>query len=126
MATGAFMETLQWTLLIGLVAMLIYVLWHRMKAAFHKDRAPLVWADWEGEAVACDGQKMTVRIVVNRACKVTLSLRSQDGEVLESHVEDFSRGSHMLTFPMPSVAGGCWLRLDCPGHRTERRVGPTF
>lgn len=115
------METLQWTLLIGLVGMLIYVLWHRMKVSFQADRAPIVWADWEGEAVEDDGQEMIVRVVVNRACQVNLSLRSADGDVLEQHTSDLSQGSHVLTFPVPA-SRGCWLRLQCPGHVTERRV----
>ena len=43
------METLQWTMLVGLLAMLLYVLWHRMRASFGKGVPPPVAADWEGE-----------------------------------------------------------------------------
>ena len=45
------METLQWTLLVGLLGMVAYVLWSRLKASYAKGVAPRVEADGEGEGV---------------------------------------------------------------------------
>ena len=44
------METLQWTLLVGLLAMVVYVLWARLRASYARGVAPQVKVDWEGEA----------------------------------------------------------------------------
>ena len=48
------METLQWTLLVGLLAMVVYVLWARLRASYARGVAPQVKVDWEGEAVVTE------------------------------------------------------------------------
>ena len=59
------METLQWTLLVGLLGMVAYVLWSRLKASYAKGVAPRVEADWE-EAVVLQGDVLEVTVKCDR------------------------------------------------------------
>ncbi|MGB1481192.1 MAG: hypothetical protein ACPG66_07460, partial [Flavobacteriales bacterium] len=68
------METLQWTLLVGLLTMLVYVLWHRMRASFVDGVAPAVSADWEGEAVVKRGHTLVFSVRVKRAGELVVWL----------------------------------------------------
>ena len=112
------METVQWTLLVGLLAMLAYVLWHRMKASMTKGAAPQVLADWSGEGWTTREGGWVLTIKVEVACEVRLSL-SQDasGEVL--HDGMLEAGIHEFTTQRHEGDG--WVAtLVCPGHRSER------
>ena len=74
------METLQWTLLVGLLAMLVYVLWHRMRASFVDGVAPAVSADWEGEAVVKRGDTLVFSVRVKRAGELVVWLEGPEGQ----------------------------------------------
>jgi hypothetical protein len=114
-------ETLQWTLLVGLLAMVVYVLWHRMRASFVEGVAPTVAADWEGEAVTRvdGGAKVSVR--VRRPGEVRVSLEEQGGRVMVLHDGHLDAGVHEWAIQLPTE--GTWfVKLSCPGHRSERRL----
>ena len=49
------METLQWTLLVGLLGMVVYVLWARLRSFLRTRRGTKWKGDWEGEAVVVTG-----------------------------------------------------------------------
>lgn len=115
------METLQWTLLVGLLAMVVYVLWHRMRASFVEGVAPSVSADWEGEAVTVKGDVLTLRVRIQRAGKVDVGLKEAGGEEITVHSGDLDQGVHEWSVKAPQQ--GQWMaKLTCEGHRSERRI----
>jgi hypothetical protein len=115
------METLQWTLLVGLLAMVVYVLWHRMRASFVEGVAPTVAADWEGEAVIVKGGILTLRVRIQRSGKVEVGLKEAKGEEITVHSGDLDHGVHEWSVKAPQE--GQWVaKLTCEGHRSERRV----
>lgn len=112
------METLQWTLLVGLLAMLAYVLWHRMKASMTKGVAPQVLADWSGEGWMTREGEWVLTIKVEAACEVRLSL-SQDASSEVLHDGMLEAGTYEFTTQRHEGEG--WVAtLVCPGHRSER------
>ncbi len=68
------METLQWTMLVGLLGMLLYVLWHRMRASFGQGVPPQVAADWEGEGALWSNGVVDIHLRVLRTGDVALSV----------------------------------------------------
>ena len=115
------METLQRTLLVGLLAMVVYVLWHRMRASFVEGVAPTVAADWEGEAVTVKGEILTLRVRIQRSGKVEVGLKEAKGEEITVHSGDLDHGVHEWSVKAPQE--GQWVaKLTCEGHRSERRV----
>jgi hypothetical protein len=115
------METLQLTLLVGLLAMVVYVLWHRMRASFVEGVAPTVAADWEGEAVTVKGEILTLRVRIQRSGKVDVGLKEAEGEEVTVHSGELAQGVHEWSVKAPQE--GQWVaKLTCEGHRSERRV----
>jgi hypothetical protein len=115
------METLQWTLLVGLLAMVVYVLWHRMRASFVEGVAPTVAADWEGEAVTVKGEILTLRVRIQWSGKVDVGLKEAEGEEVTVHSGELAQGVHEWSVKAPQE--GQWVaKLTCEGHRSERRV----
>jgi hypothetical protein len=115
------METLQWTLLLGLLAMLVYVLWHRMRASFVEGVAPEVAADWDGEAVRRQGEALAISVRVKRAGKVAVWLEGPEGQRTTVADEVLEKGLHTWEVVLPNSEG--WtVRMQCPGHRSERRL----
>lgn len=115
------METLQWTLLVGLLAMVVYVLWHRMRASFVEGVAPTVAADWEGEAVTRVDGAAKVSVRVRRPGEVRVSLAEQEGTDMVLHDGHLDAGVHEWAIQLP--AEGRWfVKLTCQGHRSERRL----
>jgi hypothetical protein len=115
------METLQWTLLVGLLAMVVYVLWHRMRASFVEGVAPKVAADWEGEALMVKEDVLTLRVRVQRAGKVDVGLKEAAGAEITIHSGDLAQGVHEWGVEVPKR--GQWVaKLTCEGHRSERRL----
>ena len=112
------METLQWTLLVGLITMLAYVLWHRMKASMNKGVAPRVLADWGGEGWTSRDGEWVLTLKVQSACEVRLSL-SQNAASEVLHDGMLEAGIHEFTTQHREGEG--WVAtLVCPGHRSER------
>lgn len=115
------METLQWTLLVGLLAMLVYVLWHRMRASFVEGVAPRVMADWEGEAVTVLNEEVSVRVRVRKAGEVHVKLEESQGASHELHSGHLDEGVHEWRVRLSHE--GTWVvKLECSGHRSERRL----
>ena len=115
------METLQWTLLVGLLAMVVYVLWHRMRASFVEGVAPTVAADWDGEAVSVKEDVLTLRVRIQRPGKVDVGLKEAKGEEITVHSGDLDQGVHEWSVKAPQE--GQWVaKLTCEGHRSERRI----
>lgn len=115
------METLQWTLLVGLLVMVVYVLWHRMRASFVEGVAPRVAADWEGEALTVKEDVLTLRVRVQRSGKVDVSLKEAEGAEMTVHSGDLVQGVYEWSVEAPKQ--GQWVaKLTCEGHRSERRV----
>ena len=115
------MQTLQWTLLVGLLGMVAYVLWSRLKASYAKGVAPRVEADWEGEAVVLQGEALEVTVKVRQEGKVHIWLEGPDGGVLEVHQGELTTGVHAWSLTRPVLSGAWLAKLSCQGHRTERR-----
>ena len=114
------METLQWTLLVGLLGMVIYVLWARLKASYAKGTAPKVDADWEGEAVEISPEILNVRVKVKHAGNVRVWLESGTEEQHILHDDFLDVGIHSWDMKRPQK--GEWVaKLSCQGHRSERR-----
>ena len=114
------METLQWTLLVGLLGMVVYVLWARLKASFAKGTAPKVDADWEGEAVEIFPETLKVRVNVKHSGDVRVWLESGTGEQHILHDDFLDVGLHSWDMKRPQE--GEWVaKLSCQGHRSERR-----
>ena len=115
------METLQWTLLVGLLAMVVYVLWHRMRATFVEGVAPGVAADWEGEAITLKDGVLTLRVRIESAGSVDIGLKEAEGEEITIHSGDLGQGVHEWSVEAPTK--GRWVaKLTCEGHRSERRL----
>ena len=116
------METLQWTLLVGLLGIVVYVLWHRMRASFGKGVAPPVAADWRGEGASCTRGVVHLSIEVKRpgAVKLTLCQLGKEDQVV--HVVDLTIWVHEWDFPWEDASEPVSARLVCTGHSTERRL----
>ena len=115
------METLQWTLLVGLLGMVAYVLWSRLKASYAKGVAPRVEADWEGEAVALRSDVLEVTVKVRQEGEVHIWLEGPEGVVVEVHEGKLISGMHAWRVARPERTGAWLAKLSCQGHRTERR-----
>lgn len=115
------MQTLQWTLLVGLLGMVVYVLWSRLKASYAKGVAPRVEADWEGEALVILGDVIEVTVKVRQEGEVQVWLEGPDGDVVEVHNGELGRGVHAWSVARPERPGAWLAKLSCQGHRTERR-----
>jgi len=117
------MEAIQWTLLTGLIAMLVYVLWHRLRHAFVSGVAPQVRVDWAGEAVVRRGDVMEVHLEARKPSEVRLAHRERielpPVELLVTHLD---AGTHRIELDARHVPAEGWLRLTCPGHVSERKV----
>ena len=115
------METLQWTMLVGLLAMLLYVLWHRMRASFGQGVPPQVAADWEGEGALWSNDVVDIHLRVLRTGDVALSVHV-DGHDTVVHEGQLEAGVHAWNVAVPVGAGLVFIRMACEGHRTERRL----
>ena len=115
------METLQWTLLVGLLGMVAYVLWSRLKASYAKGVAPRVEADWEGEAVALQREVLEVTVKVRQEGEVHIWLEGPECVVVEVHEGELTVGVHAWRVARPERTGAWLAKLSCQGHRTERR-----
>lgn len=115
------METLQWTMLVGLLAMLLYVLWHRMRASFGKGVPPPVAADWEGEGVLWSNGAVDIHLRVLRTGNVALSVHMDDHDAVVQE-EELEAGVHAWSVAVPDEAERVIVRMICDGHRTERRL----
>ena len=115
------METLQWTLLVGLLRMVAYVLWLRLKASYAKGVAPRVEADWEGEAVALQRDVLEVTVKVRQEGEVHIWLEGPECVVVEVHEGELTVGVHAWRVARPERTGAWLAKLSCQGHRTERR-----
>ena len=115
------METLQWTMLVGLLAMLLSVLWHRMRASFGKGVPPPVAADWEGEGALWSNGEVDIRLRVVRSGEVALSVH-MDNHDTAVHEGELEAGVHAWSVAVPDGAERVTVRMACEGHRTERRL----
>lgn len=115
------METLQWTMLVGLLGMLLYVLWHRMRTSFGKGVPPPVAADWEGEGALWFNGVVDIRLRVVRAGEVVLSLHKDDHDTAV-HEGALEVGVHAWSVAVPDGTESVTVRMTCEGHRTERRL----
>ena len=115
------METLQWTLLVGLLGMVAYVLWSRLRASYAKGVAPRVEADWEGEAVALQRDVLEVTVKVRQEGEVHIWLEGPECVVVEVHEGELTVGLHAWRVARPERTGAWLAKLSCQGHRTERR-----
>ena len=115
------MKTFQWTMLVGLLAMLVYVLWHRMRASFGKGVPRPVAADWEGEGALWSNGVVDIHLSVVRAgeVKVSVHMGDQDTAVHEGALDV---GVHTWNVAVPDDAERVVVRMACEGHRTERRL----
>ena len=115
------METLQWTLLVGLLAMVVYVLWARLRASYARGVAPQVKVDWEGEAVVVTEASLDVHVRVIQAGDVSVSLMDAQGTVVHLHEGPLEAGVHAWSVSRPEE--GQWVaKLTTEGHRSERRI----
>ena len=115
------MVTLQWTMLVGLLAMLLYVLWHRMRASFGKGVPPPVAADWEGEGALWAKGVVDIHLCVVRDGEVTLSVHMDDHDTTV-HEGALEVGVHAWSVAVPDDTDRVIVRMACEGHRTERRL----
>ncbi|MGB1099878.1 MAG: hypothetical protein ACPGYS_03110 [Flavobacteriales bacterium] len=115
------METLQWTLLVGLLGMVVFVLWSRLKASYAHGVAPRVDVDWEGEAVGLGEGTVEVSVQVKTAGEVNIELRGPGEERLVVHTGPLSEGVHTWSLSRPDAQGDWTAHLTCEGHRSERR-----
>ena len=115
------MQTLQWTLLVGLLGMVVYVLWSRLKASYARGVAPRVDVDWEGEAVETGDGTVEVSVRVKTTGEVHIELRGP-GEVRVVVQEGvLAEGVHSWSLERPTAQGIWTAHLSCEGHRSERR-----
>ncbi len=113
------METLQWTLLVGLIAMLIYVLWQRMKASMTRGQAPLVKADWHQEGWLAEEGRWVFLVGVDAQVELSLVLDDHKGQRMVVHQGVCKAG--IQRFDVEAKSGDGWVAtLECPGHRSER------
>ena len=115
------METLQWTMLVGLLAMVVYVLWARLRASYARGVAPQVKVDWEGEAVVVTEASLDVHVRVIQAGEVSVSLMNAQGTVVHLHEVPLEAGVHAWSVSRPEE--GQWVaKLTSEGHLSERRI----
>ena len=117
------MQTLQWTMLVGLLAMLLYVLWHRMRASFGKGVPPPVDADWEGEGALWSKGVVDIHLRVLRTGDVVLNVHMDDHDTA-IHEGELEAGVHAWSLAVPDGTERVTVRMACEGHRTERRLQP--
>ena len=117
------MVTLQWTMLVGLLAMLLYVLWHRMRASFGKGVPPPVAADWEGEGALWSKGVVDIHLRVLRTGDVVLNVHMDDHDTA-IHEGELEAGVHAWSLAVPDGTERVTVRMACEGHRTERRLQP--
>lgn len=117
------MQTLQWTMLVGLLAMLLYVLWHRMRASFGKGVPPPVAADWEGEGALWSKGVVDIHLRVLRTGDVVLNVHMDDHDTA-IHEGELEAGVHAWSLTVPDGTERVTVRMACEGHRTERRLQP--
>ena len=115
------METLQWTLLVGLLGMVVFVLWSRLKASYARGVAPRVDVDWEGEAVSLGEGTVEVSVRVKAAGEVHIELRGPEEVRVVVHEGALDEGVHAWSFERPAAQGHWTAHLTCEGHRSERR-----
>ena len=115
------MKTLQWTLLVGLLGMVVFVLWSRLKASYARGVAPRVDVDWEGEAVESVDGALEVSVRVKTAGGVNIELRGPGEERVVVHDGPLSEGVHAWSLSRPEAQGDWTAHLMCDGHRSERR-----
>lgn len=115
------MATLQWTLLVGLLGMVVYVLWSRLKASYAQGAAPRVDIDWEGEAVVIQEEVLEVSVRVKTVGKVHIELRGPGESLVVVHEGSLSEGVHGWSVERPKAQGDWTAHLTCEGHRSERR-----
>ena len=115
------METLQWTLLVGLLGMVVFVLWSRLKASYARGVAPRVDVDWEGEAVELGDGTVQVSVRVKTAGEVHIELRGPDEVRVVVHDGALAEGAHAWSLERPTARGNWTAHLTCEGHRSERR-----
>lgn len=115
------METLQWTLLVGLLGMVVFVLWSRLKASYAHGVAPRVDVDWEGEAVAPGDETVEVSVRVKTAGEVHIDLRGPGEVRVVVHEGALDEGVHAWSLERPTTQGNWTAHLTCEGHRSERR-----
>lgn len=115
------METLQWTLLVGLLGMVVFVLWSRLKASYARGVAPRVDVDWEGEAVEPGDGTVQVSVRVKTAGEVYIELRGPGEVRVVVHEGALAEGVHAWSLERPTAQGDWTAHLTCEGHRSERR-----
>ena len=115
------METLQWTLLVGLLGMVVFVLWSRLKASYARGVAPRVDVDWEGEAVEPGDGTVQVSVRVKTAGEVNIELRGPGEVRVVVHEGPLAEGVHAWNLERPAAQGDWTAHLTCEGHRSERR-----
>ena len=115
------METLQWTLLVGLLGMVLYVLWSRLKASYAKGVAPRVDVDWDGDAVLLHDATLEVQVRVKTEGEVRIELRGPDQGTVVVHEGALTEGVHAWRLERPAEKGSWTANLTCEGHRSERR-----
>ena len=115
------METLQWTLLVGLLGMVVFVLWSRLKASYARGVAPRVDVDWEGEAVDPGDGTLEVSVRVKTAGEVHIELRGPGEVRVLVHDGALAEGVHAWSLERPTAHGDWTAHLTSDGHRSERR-----
>lgn len=115
------METLQWTLLVGLLGMVVFVLWSRLKASYARGVAPRVDVDWEGEAVDLGEGTVEVSVQVKTAGEVHIELHGPEEVRVVVHEGALDEGVHAWSLERPTTQGSWTAHLTCEGHRSERR-----
>lgn len=115
------METLQWTLLVGLLGMVVFVLWSRLKSSYARGVAPRVDVDWEGEAVEPGNGTVEVSVRVKTSGEVRIELRGPGEVCVVVHEGVLAEGVHAWSMERPTAQGNWTAHLTCEGHRSERR-----
>ena len=115
------METLQWTLLVGLLGMVVYVLWSRLKASYAKGVGPRVDVDWDGDAVLLHEATLEVRVRVKTEGEVRIELRGPDQGAVLFQEGALTQGVYAWSMERPAEKGIWSAHLTCEGHRSERR-----
>ena len=103
--------------------MLLYVLWHRMRASFGKGVPPPVAADWEGEGALWSKGVVDIHLRVLRTGDVVLNVHMDDHDTA-IHEGELEAGVHAWSLAVPDGTERVTVRMACEGHRTERRLQP--
>ena len=113
------MKTFQWTMLVGLLAMLVYVL-YRMRASLQRRLAPGCCGLGRRGALWSNGV-VDIHLSVVRAgeVKVSVHMGEHDAAVHEGALDV---GVHTWNVAVPDDAERVVVRMACEGHRTERRL----